>query len=376
MNKLRTILFSGAILLVISFSGCEKEKNEYLVTLHPSNDGTTEGEGMFAAGSSVTVVATANEDFEFSNWREYFSGEVVSSDANYTFTISENVELTAYFADAAEKIMMIRESENVDMPIIANYTTPVPLDKLKLMTRYIGDLFLTEGISKEKSGVTNQNGKTQMVINTQDLEDRGLYSAIQGGGPHIWIAKQPSPDSIFYPWAEPTNELVFQMNASVPFVELRDEDGNTASSGFTAGQAPVTQLSFGFYLFDESSNSTFAYIAAVYESRGTYQESANNSDTYVSFVSSPLEESSLYITKAPESASLQEVPFSGEKFFKMQIKPENLLKAIRDTNMGLSEDLSNYRLTFAGVLFELPNYVEDGHNTSMVNVSDFSVYVK
>lgn len=373
---MRKKLLIASILITINISGCVKnDLTKYSVILFSSNGGLVEGAGQYASGSSVTVVAIADKDYEFSNWREYLSGEVLSTDSSYTFKVSGDIELVAYFEDAVEKIM-IYESENKDIPVIADYSTTVPLDRLQIMTRYIGDRFLTEGISSEKSGAVSLDGKTQMVINTQDLESRGLYDAIRGGGPHIWIAKQPSLDSILHPWAEPANELIFQMKAAVPLVELTDKNGNMASSGFSANLAPVTQLCFGFYLYDESSERTFAFIIAVYESRGPYQESANNSDTYVSFVSSPLEESSLYITKAPESVLLQSEPFIEEKFFKVIITRDNLMKAIRDTNIGLSEDLSNYRLTFAGVIFELPNYVEDGHNTSMVNVSDFSVYIR
>lgn len=266
-------------------------------------------------------------------------------------------------------------SENMNMPIIPNYTEPIDSDKLVIITRYIGDLFLKEGIAKEKSGATNSDGDTRMVINTQDLEGRGLYSAIRGGGPHIWIAKRSSIENRLNPWAE-TDELVLQMNAAVPYVELRDKDGRTSEHGFTAEQAPVTQLSFGLYLHDQSTQKTFAYIIPVYESRGTYAESANNSDTYVSFISSPLEDSSRYITKDSDSERLQFKPFSEKKFFKVSLTKENLLKGIRDTDAGMSEDLSNYQVTFIGVLFELPNYVENGHNTSMVEVSDFSVSIK
>ena len=375
MNKI--LFFVVSILLAVTLSGCrDNNGDEYLVKLFPSEGGVSEGEGAYAKESVVTVIATPNEDYEFENWREYYTGEILSQEANYSFTITKDIGLVAYFKETTENIIFIDEHENFEMSVIANYSSTIPLNQLSILTRYIGDLFLNEGISKDKSGANNQGGITQMVINTHDLENRGIYEEIQGGGPHIWIAKQPSEDSIIYPWANPKDELTFQMYASVPIVELEDKDGNTANSGFTATQAPVTQLSFGFYLHDDTSDGTLAYIIPVYESRGTYQESANNSDTYVSFISTPLEASSNYISKAQESASLQEIPFVEKKFFKVVIKPENILKAIRDTNIDLSEDLSNYKLTFAGVLFELPNYVKDGHNISMVYVSDFSAYVK
>ena len=376
MGNVKKILFVINLLILTSISACVKNDiPEYTLELYASTGGISEGQGKFIEGSSVTAVAMANENFEFSNWREYYSGEIVSTDASYAFSITKNISLIAYFTEASEKIMMVSESENIDMPIIPNYGTNVPKDKFQILTRYIGDLFINEGISQDKSGVVNQDGNTQAVINTHDLEQRGIYEPIVGGGPHIWMSKRPSDELRFNPWAD-NEKLVLQMNAAVPLVALTDKDGNTANSGFTANQAPVTQLSFGFYLYDESSKKTFAYIIPVYESRGTYQESANNSDTFVSFVSSPLEESSEYITKSPESARLQSTPFSEKKFFKVSLTRENLLKGINDTNADMSTDLSNYQVTFIGVLFELPNYVKDGHNISMVDISDFSVYIQ
>lgn len=377
MNKMKVLLFSGLLILMISFTGCSDDDNENSksVTLHTSTGGTVEGEGMYDEGSSVTVFATPNEDYQFSNWRNYDSGEIVSDNADYKFNIIEDRSLIAYFEEFLEKTFLVTESENMNMPIIPDYATTVPLNTLKLMTRYIGNLFIDNGIDIDNSGVVNVNGTTQMVINTQDLDNRGLYTPIVGGGPHIWIAKRHSVDDRVNPWAE-NDKLTFQMNASVPFVELTDPNGNTASSGFSADLAPVTQLSFGLYLFDQSTQKTFAYIIPVYESRGTYQESANNTDTFVSFVSSPLEDSSTYITKAPESERLQMEPFSDKRFFKVSLTRENLLKGIRDTNTGMSENLANYQVTFMGVLFELPNYVENGHNITMAEVSDFLIYMQ
>ncbi len=375
IDSIYSFTLSDDISILAHFEYDEVLIEEYLVTLSFSIGGTSEGGGVYESGAEVSLAATADENYVFIEWRDSISGEVLSTDTNYSFILTDDITIVAYFEELVLEFL-ISEDENIDIPVVPNYTTAYPFDQLNILTRYIGDLFLTEGISQEKSGVVNQDGVTQMVLNTQDLESRGLYSAIQGGGPHIWIAKRSSSDSALHPWADPTSELVFQMNASVPFVEMTDKDGNTASSMVSASLVPVTQLCFGFYLYDEIKDKTFAFIIAVYESRGPYQESANYNDTYVNFVSSPLMSSSNYITKAPESVSLQYEPFTEEKLFKVIISRENMLKVVRDASIDLSDDLSKYRLTFAGVIFELPNYVEDGHNTSMVNVSDFSVYAR
>jgi hypothetical protein len=70
----------------------------YTVTLssNPSAGGTINGGGTFNSGSSVTVTATANSGYKFTNWTE--SGTAVWANASYTFTISGNRTLVANFA--------------------------------------------------------------------------------------------------------------------------------------------------------------------------------------------------------------------------------------------------------------------------------------
>jgi hypothetical protein len=68
------------------------------VSTSPSAGGTVSSGGKFAAGSSVTVTATANSGFSFVNWTA--NGNVVSTLASYTFTLNSNVTLVANFAPA------------------------------------------------------------------------------------------------------------------------------------------------------------------------------------------------------------------------------------------------------------------------------------
>ena len=69
----------------------------YVVTLssNPALGGTTTGAGTFNSCSSVTVTATPNVGYTFTNWTE--SGTIVSTNANYTFELSENRTLVANF---------------------------------------------------------------------------------------------------------------------------------------------------------------------------------------------------------------------------------------------------------------------------------------
>jgi hypothetical protein len=61
----------------------------------PTNGGTTSGGGVVDCGSNVTVVATANVGYSFTDWTE--AGTNVSASASYGFTASANRSLVANF---------------------------------------------------------------------------------------------------------------------------------------------------------------------------------------------------------------------------------------------------------------------------------------
>ena len=71
--------------------------NTYTISVaaNPTVGGTVYGAGTYNHGESCTVSATAHTGFTFANWTE--SGNVVSTDANYTFTVTGNRNLVAHF---------------------------------------------------------------------------------------------------------------------------------------------------------------------------------------------------------------------------------------------------------------------------------------
>ena len=71
--------------------------NTYNLTVaaNPAEGGTVTGEGTYDHGTSVTIAATANDGYTFVNWAE---GDVeVSTDASYTFTITDDHDFIANF---------------------------------------------------------------------------------------------------------------------------------------------------------------------------------------------------------------------------------------------------------------------------------------
>ena len=65
------------------------------VSANPTQGGTVSGGGTYTEGQSCIVSATANINYTFTNWTE--NGNVVSSNASYTFTVNGNRDLVANF---------------------------------------------------------------------------------------------------------------------------------------------------------------------------------------------------------------------------------------------------------------------------------------
>ena len=74
------------------------------VSADPAEGGTVSGGGTYNENASVTVTATANDNYTFVKWTE--DGEQVSTDASYTFTAVGNRTLVAVF-EAEEVIYTV-----------------------------------------------------------------------------------------------------------------------------------------------------------------------------------------------------------------------------------------------------------------------------
>lgn len=69
----------------------------YIVTVaaNPVAGGTVTGGGTYQYGQSVTITATANQNYSFTGW--YKQGQLVSTSSSYTFTITQSAGFTAQF---------------------------------------------------------------------------------------------------------------------------------------------------------------------------------------------------------------------------------------------------------------------------------------
>ena len=85
--------------------------NEYMVTVNviPEEGGMASGGGKYIFGSEITVVATPADCYDFDGW---FVGEtLVSENAEYTFTVTEDVDLVAVFTLKTFEVTVTAEPE-------------------------------------------------------------------------------------------------------------------------------------------------------------------------------------------------------------------------------------------------------------------------
>ena len=80
------------------------------VSANPSNSGSATGGGTYNHGQSCTVIATSADGYTFTNWTE--NGSVVSTNANYTFTVTGNRTLVANFEEQEPDTYNINVSPN------------------------------------------------------------------------------------------------------------------------------------------------------------------------------------------------------------------------------------------------------------------------
>ena len=98
----------GTYLLSVGITRTQ-HANSYTISVsaNPSNGGTVSGGGTYNQGQSCTVSATANSGYTFVNWTE--NGTQVSTNANYTFTVTSNRNLVAHFTTQGYVITAIAD---------------------------------------------------------------------------------------------------------------------------------------------------------------------------------------------------------------------------------------------------------------------------
>ncbi|MCR5659729.1 MAG: leucine-rich repeat protein [Bacteroidales bacterium] len=94
-NPIYSFSVLGARTLVANFV---PSNYEIIVAANPPEGGIVTGEGNYNHGTTVTLTATANEGYTFQSWT--CNGTMVSTDATYTFIVTEAAEYVANFSSS------------------------------------------------------------------------------------------------------------------------------------------------------------------------------------------------------------------------------------------------------------------------------------
>ena len=140
-------------------------KNQYRVTVTSSDTamGTVSmdhEDGVYEDGEEVTVTATAAEGYHFVGWKLKGSEDILSTDAKYIFTISENVELIGVFEKDEEPEQVIT-AEEIVRQIVADksFATSVKKGTKKLTLPGVPENAQIEISSVNPEGIIALNGE-------------------------------------------------------------------------------------------------------------------------------------------------------------------------------------------------------------------------
>lgn len=106
-NESYQFTVTGNAYLVANFSQIQQS---YTISLspNPSNGGSVSGGGTYSSGTQVTVIATPNNGWSFSDWTE--NGNQVSINSNYSFTVNNSRSLVANFSQASQSPIVQTDS--------------------------------------------------------------------------------------------------------------------------------------------------------------------------------------------------------------------------------------------------------------------------
>ena len=93
------------------------------LSANPTEGGTVSGGGTYNYGGSATVTATPNEHYNFVNWTE--NGDEVSTDAEYSFTVTGDRELVANFERVYTVKFVNEDGTELQSSPVAYGETPV-----------------------------------------------------------------------------------------------------------------------------------------------------------------------------------------------------------------------------------------------------------
>ena len=212
----------------------QMQPQNYTITVSasPRDGGTVTGGGSYQQGQSCTVNATPNTGYTFTNWTE--NGNVVSTNASYTFTVTGDHTLVANFQVQSYTITV--ESANPDWGNVSgggtfNYGETIEI----AATPNIGHVFLTwddGNLDNPRSIVVTENHTyiasfaVQQCYITAEVTPEEAGTAFGGGlwyyGDTISVTINRNEDWGFLNWTE--NDEVVSEEMTYTFIATGDRN--------------------------------------------------------------------------------------------------------------------------------------------------------
>jgi len=204
--------------------------NSYEVTVSamPSEGGNVSGGGMYIYNTETTVTATPNDCYNFINWTN--ENNPVSTNPNYTFYVTEDVELEANFALKTFTVTITANSEEGNVSGGGTFECGTIINLVA--TPSVGYCFVKWLINGEvvETGTTYSFEIEEDVIITVEFElcsfivtvEAGEGGIVQGGGTYNFgenaeVTATPNDDYKFINW---TNEDGDEVSDENPFIFL------------------------------------------------------------------------------------------------------------------------------------------------------------
>lgn len=206
---------------------------------NPTEGGSTEGDGEYSYGEEVTVTATPNQDWNFINWTE--NSNIVSTNPDYTFIVSQDRTLTAHFSQE-QLYSVITTSNPSEGGVTSGDGTFLLNDEVTVSaSANLGWEFVnwTENTVVVSTDVnysflvtSNRNlvanfAQKQYSVSLTPVPSQG--GSVSGGGTYLYgiettVSANPAPDWNFINWTE--NDIIVSTEQDYTFTVTGDRELN------------------------------------------------------------------------------------------------------------------------------------------------------
>ena len=199
-------------------------------TANPSEGGTIAGTGYYAEGATCTLIATPNTGYNFVSWTDSDTGQVVSTNATYSFLVSGETTLVANFVPAYTITATANPAEGGSVTGDGNYnegqscTLTATANEGYSFTNWTeNDTVVSDSasytftVTADRDFVANFELQTVTISVTVDPDEGGTVTGdgTFNYGEQVTLVLTPAEDHAFQNWTE--NDSVVSTSLTYTF---------------------------------------------------------------------------------------------------------------------------------------------------------------